>query len=251
MKSPRALLLGLSLLVLASVAVWEAAAASAKADKIRILLVHGGHDFQTNQFLKVFSENPEVTFTTVQHPQAQAWFKPERAGEYDVLVFYDMWQNISEDAKADLVKLIKGGKPLVALHHSLGSFQKWDEYANIIGGRYHLDKWLDHGVEKPGSTYKHDVDFTVHIADPNHPVTRGLKDFPIHDETYGGFEVKPESHVLLTTDERTNGRNLAWAKTYGAARVVYIQLGHDHQAYENPNYQRLVAQAIQWVSKRP
>jgi type 1 glutamine amidotransferase len=214
------------------------------------LLVHGGHDFETNQFLQVFKDNPEVTFTVVQHPQAQAWFKPGKANEYDVLVFYDMWQNISDEAKTDLVRLIKGGKPLVALHHSLCSFQKWDEYANIIGGRYHLAKWHDHGVEKQPSTYKHDMNFTVHVADPNHPVTRGLKDFPIRDEAYGGTEVKPESHLLLTTDEPTNSPHLAWTHQYSAGRVVYIQLGHDHQAYENPNYRKLVAQAIRWACNR-
>ena len=36
-----------------------------------------------------------------------------------------------------------------------------------------------------------------------------------------------------------------------ASRVVYLQLSHDHKAYENPNYQKLVAQAIRWTAKRP
>ena len=250
MKPLHAVLLGFAVLALTAAAGLRADAAAVRSEKIRVLLVHGGHDFETNQFLQVFRDNPEVKLTVVQHPAAQAWFKPERAREYDVLVFYDMWQSISDEAKADLVALVKQGKPLVALHHCLGSFQKWDEYANIIGGRYHLDKWLDHGVEKPGSTYRHDVDFKIHVADPAHPITRGVADFAIHDETYGGFEVKPDSHVLLTTDEPSNGRNLAWWKTYGAARVVYLQLGHDHQAWDNPNYRRLLEQAIRWAARK-
>jgi uncharacterized protein len=222
--------------------------AAEKPGKVRVLLVHGGHDFETNQFLQVFRDNPKISFTTVEHPKAQEWFRPERAGDYDVLVFYDMWHTISEQGKADLVSLLKAGKPLVALHHTLAAFQKWDEYANIIGGRYHQAKWSQGGVEKPASTYEHDVDFTVRVSDPNHPVTRGIRDFRIHDEVYGGFEVKPESHILLTTDEPKNGRDLGWWKTYGQARIVYLQLGHDHQAYENPNYRKLVAQAIDWAA---
>lgn len=217
--------------------------------KTRVLLVYGGHDFETNQFLQVFRDNPKITFRTAIYPQAQEWFRPERAGEYDVLVFYDMWQTISEESKSNLTTLLKGGKPLVALHHTLGAFQKWDEYANIIGGRYHETRWKDaQGNERPKSTYEHDVDFNVHVADTNHAVTRGIKDFKIHDEVYGGFEVKPDSHVLLTTDEPKNGHDLAWCKTYGKARVVYLQLGHDHQAYANPNYRKLVAQAIDWAA---
>ncbi len=249
MKPRHTLLLALGVFVLATATGLAADLTANGSEKLRLLIVHGGHEFETNQFFQVFREMPGVTFTTVQHPAAQAWFNSDRAREYDVLVFYDMWQQISDEAKADLVNLIKGGKPLLALHHCLGSFQKWDEYANIIGGRYHLEKWTQQGVEKPGSTYQHDVDFKIQIADSGHPVTRGLRDFAIHDEVYGGFEVKPGVHVLLTTDEPKNGRDLGWAKTYGAARVVYLQLGHDHRAYENPNYRQLVTQALQWVAK--
>jgi uncharacterized protein len=250
MKPLHAVLLAWALLNATTAACLGADAGSSQPAKIRVLLVQGGHDFETNQFLRVFRDNPEISLRVVQQPAAQAWFKSDRARRYDVLVFYDLWQNIPDEAKADLAKLIKGGKPLVALHHSLADYQQWDEYADMIGGRYHLDKWMDHGVEKPASTYQHDVDFKVHVADPDHPITRGVKDFTIHDEVYGGVEVKPGSRVLLTTDEPRNGRDVAWCKTYGAARVVYLQLGHDHQAYENPNYRRLVAQAIRWAANR-
>ena len=52
-----------------------------------------------------------------------------------------------------------------------------------------LSGWVTtRGTEKPASTYKHDVDFKVHVEDPNHPVTHGIKDFAIHDETYGKID---------------------------------------------------------------
>ncbi len=215
---------------------------------IRVMLIYGGHDFETNQFLKVFRDNPEITLATAEYPAAEAWFEPARARDYDVLVFYDMWQKLSPGGKSNLVALIQGGKPLVAMHHTLAASQSWDEYANIIGGKYHETKWRKNGVEQPKSTYQHDVDFTVHIADREHPVTQGIQDFTIHDETYGGFDVHPDSHVLLTVNAPTSGRDIAWTKTYGTARVIYLQLGHDHQAFENANYQRLVRQAIRWVA---
>jgi type 1 glutamine amidotransferase len=222
----------------------------AEEGRIRVLLVYGGHDFQTNELFSVFQNNPEIDVRPVEQPQAQEWFGATHASQYDVLVFYDMWQNLSESAKRGLIGLLKDGKGLVALHHSLCSYQGWDEYPRIIGGRYHLQKWTDKGVEKPASTYKHDVDCTVRVADPNHPVTRGIQDFKIHDETYGGFEVGPESHVLLTTDEPTSGPKIAWTTTYAQARVATIQLGHDAQAYRNPNFQRLLAQALRWTARR-
>ncbi len=220
------------------------------ADKIRLLVVSGGHDFETNQFYQVFRENPDVAFAAFTHPAAQAQLRPENAGKYDVLVLYDLWQSISDQGKEDLLAFLKAGKGLVVLHHAIANYQKWPEWEKIAGGRYYLEKTKVNGVEKARSIWKHGVDFKVHIADENHPVTRGLKDFQIHDETYGLFDMAPDSHVLLTTDEPTSAKNISWARTYESARVVFIQLGHDGVAYRNPSYRQLVAQAIRWVAKK-
>lgn len=235
----------------ALVAGWLAGGAPVLgAEKVRLLVVQGGHDFETNQFLQMFRDNPEVTFEVAGHPRAHAWLKADAAAKWDVLVLYDLWQDISEEAKADLVARLKEGKGLVALHHSLANYARWPEFERIVGGRYHLEKGKVNGVEKPQSTYKHGVDVPVRLANHEHPVTRGLADFVIRDETYGLFDVSPQTDALLTTAEPTSGRIIAWAKTYEAARVVYVQLGHDHDAYENPSYRRLLANAIRWVARR-
>lgn len=86
------------------------------------------------------------------------------------------------------------------------------------------------------------------VAAASHPVTDGLGRFEILDEIYGGYEVLPDSNPLLTTDHPGNSPTLGWWRTHGPARVVYLQLGHDRQAYENPSYRRLLANAISWVS---
>lgn len=220
------------------------------AERIRVLIMTGGHDFETNQFFQIFKDNADFTFQAVEHPRAHAWLEPEVVRRFDVLVLYDLWQDITNPAKTNLVNWLKQDKGLVALHHSLANYQAWNEYAKIIGGKYYLEKTTVHGVEKPRSTYLHDVHFHVRVADPAHPVTRGLKDFDIVDETYGKFDVDPRAHVLLTTDAATSSPLIGWARTNGTARVVYLQLGHGHTAYENPNYRRLVAQAIRWAAKR-
>jgi type 1 glutamine amidotransferase len=225
-------------------------AAKAPPDKIRVLVVTGGHGFEKEPFFKLFKENSDVTFQAVEHPNAYASLKAEAARQWDVLVLYDMQATIPEEAKADFVARLKEGKGLVVLHHALCAYQHWPEYAKIIGGQYYLDKTVVDGVERPASSYKHDMDFKIHVADTNHPVTRGLKDFETHDETYFGFGVGGDCHPLLTTDEPTSGKVIAWSKTYEAARVVYIQSGHDHSGYENPNFQRLLKQAIRWTARR-
>ncbi len=89
------------------------------------------------------------------------------------------------------------------------------------------------------------------MADPAHPITNGLNTFEIHDETYDRCEVDPTVRVLLTTNHPRNNKELVWVKKYRNSRVCYIQLGHDHHAYENPNYRLLVARGIRWAAGRP
>ncbi len=229
---------------------WMSGWSGRTAEPIRVLLVTGGHDYETNQFLQVFHDNPEITLTHVTHPQAHARLAADRAAEWDVLVLYDMWQDISEAARRDFVARLAKGKGLVALHHAIANYQQWPEYERIIGAKYYLEPTTRDGVAKPRSVWKHDVSFRVEVLNREHPVTRGVSDFDIHDETYNLFEVAPGVTALLGTKEPASGPILAWAKHYAAARVVYLQLGHDHHAYENPHYRRLLANAIRWVARR-
>ena len=74
-----------------------------------------------------------------------------------------------------------------------------------------------------------------------------LADFKIHDETYGGYYTAPGVKVLLKTDHPKNNPELGWTTQYGKSRVFYLMLGHDKQAYANPNYPKLVLQGIHWA----
>lgn len=224
-------------------------ASSFAADgKTRVLVVTGGHDFEREPFFKLFKDNPDITFRAAEHPKAHPLLKADAATDWDVLVLYDMHQPITDEAKQDFIARLKDGKGLVVMHHAIASYQKWPEYARIIGAKYYLADEVVDGVQKKRSQWKHDVEIPLQIADPNHPVTQGSKDFVIHDETYNLFDVAPGNHVLITASHPLSNKILGWAKTYENARVVYIQGGHDHLAYENPNFIRLVRQAIQWVA---
>ncbi|PWU16043.1 MAG: hypothetical protein C5B50_14170 [Verrucomicrobia bacterium] len=218
--------------------------------KTRVLVITGGHGFEEAPFFKLFEENPNITFQATTHTNVQALHNLESAKDFDVLVMYDFNQSISEEAKADFLGLLRAGKGLVILHHAIAAYPKWPEYWKIVGAHYYLEKTTVDGVEKARTQWKHDGHYKVHIADPAHPVTQGVSDFDIHDETYKGYDVYPDCHPLLTTDSPENNSVFAWANTYENSRIVYIQCGHDHFAYENPNYQRILQQAIQWTGKQ-
>jgi type 1 glutamine amidotransferase len=211
--------------------------------KISLLILTGGHDFEREAFFEMFDTFANVTYKEVVHPEANDIYLNGQAEKADVLVFYDMMDEISEKQKQAMTAILKKGKPCLFLHHALASYQNWPEFINIIGGQYIISD----DSTKPGSTYRHDVAFTVRISKTNHPVTQGLKDFKIYDEVYGAFKVKEDCKPLLETNHPESGPVIAWINTYGNSPVVYIQPGHDHHGYENPQYRRLLHQAILWL----
>ena len=220
------------------------------AAKLKVLVITGGHGFEEAPFFEVFKANPEITFTHAAHAKtnATAWERDDLL-THDVVVLYDMPRNITDTQKAKFLSLFDKGVGLVVMHHALVSFQQWPDYERIIGGRY-PESAGQGGVVKADVGYEHDVDVPVVIVAKDHPVTAGLKDFTIHDEIYWGYRVGKDVTPLITTTHPKSGKPLAWCRTEGKSRVVYLQLGHDHAAFENQNFRRLVAQSIRWTAQK-
>jgi uncharacterized protein len=238
----------LSFLFFLLVSLFYLSAMKPPAKPIRILVITGGHDYKVEQFNQMLASlGDNIIYQVSQLPDAYEMFLPENRNKYDVLVFYHMWQKISDEQAKLVADCIRQGKPLVALHHSICAYDDWPEYFNIIGGKYfHKPTKID-GKEYPVSSYIHDLHFKVKIANPKHPVTQGLKDFEIFDETYKGFYVEAGVTPLLTTDEPSSNPIIGWTKKYGKSRIVTLQSGHDVPTFENPNFRKLLKQSIVWV----
>src|SRR5437016_5461114 len=71
--------------------------------KTRVLIFTGGHGFEKEPFFKLFQDNPDITFRSLEHPNAYPALKSDAAKLWDVLVLYDLQQTIPEPAQQDLV----------------------------------------------------------------------------------------------------------------------------------------------------
>ena len=221
----------------------------AQQKKIRVLVVSGGHGFQHKPFYDVFDSIPSVTYDTLVQPQANALISSPEVNNYDVLVFYDMFDPISPEQQKAYISLLNKGTSMIFLHHALVSYQKWPEFIKILGGQYHTDPVVVNG-DTLRASYEHDVNISVKVEDKKHPVTRGISDFEIVDEVYGDVEILPRVKPLLSTTHPKSMRYLAWINHYGNSDVIYIQLGHGPSGYSNPNFRRLVRQSIEWSAKQ-
>lgn len=225
--------------------------ATGSAGKLKVLVITGGHGFDQEPFFKMFADNSGIAFTAAAHAKTNASaYERDDLPSYDVVVLYDMMQNITEPQKARLLGLFDRGVGLVVLHHALVSYAEWPDYERIIGGRY-----VEPDAKKPGTVtdavgWKHDEQVPVVIVAKDHPITAGLSDWVIHDEIYWGYRVSKEVTPLITTTHPRSGKPLGWCRSEGRSRVVYLQLGHGPEAFNDANYRKLLAQSIRWTAGR-
>jgi type 1 glutamine amidotransferase len=256
----------------------------------RVLLVTNGHPFDREAFFSVFDQLQQVEWTHVEQPAAQALFNVEEAARFDAFVLYDMpgiefhpdrapdFPPPDERYKARFRELLAQGHGFVFLHHAIAGWPAWDEYAEIIGGRFLYLPATLRGEPRQDSGYRHAVTHQVRVLS-DHPVTAGLPEsFTITDELYLYEVFEDDIEPLLASDhaftrdnfysaarvvrdrkmfdnegwEHAPGSNLiGWTRTHGSSRIVYLQCGDDPVAYANPCFQRLLANAIKWVSRAP
>ena len=222
---------------------------SRRDNRVRVLVVTGGHAFEEDEFFQMFDAMKVVLWRHARFTEgAEDLLSPEASSAYDVVVFYDMFQD-PERHKTGWLQLMQRGKGMVFLHHALGSYRKWDEYNNIVGGRAWFGRPSE-GDLHARSIPKQGVSYRVHIANSTHPITQGLRDFDLVDETYSGYEVNPKVEVLLTADHPDSGKVIGWTHRYKNSRIVYLQPGHDHTVYRNPDYRTLVERSILWTDGR-
>lgn len=218
--------------------------------KIKAVVITGGHGFKEEPFFAVFETYPDIDYVELRQEEHSEAFEDISALDCDVIVLYNMTQEISPKRQRNFTALLERGVGLVAMHHSIGAFQQWGEYGRIIGGKYYLNEMEEDGVAHPKSEYTHDVDVAVHIEDEGHPITRGMSDFVIFDETYRKCVFQEDNHVLLSTNHPGSDGPLVWVRRHGKARVCYFQLGHGPEAYANENYRQLLGRAIRWSAGR-
>jgi type 1 glutamine amidotransferase len=169
---------------------------------------------------------------------------------FAAVVFYTTGElPVSEDQKAALLDFVKGGKGFVGIHSATDTFYKWPEYGEMIGGYFDGHPWHQ--------------EVTVKVEGRNHPATKHLgESFRIHDEIYQFKQFSRDRvQVLLSLDVssvdmtkpdiRRTDRDfaLAWCRDFGKGRVFYTALGHREEVWRDERFQRLIVEALRWVTR--
>ena len=253
---------------------------------IETLIVHKGHNFNYSGFFAMFDENPNVNATAVEQPAAQVMLRPENVQPYEAIVFYDMLaidgSPIPEDYKTSIEALIESGKGIVMMNHATLQWPAWNGWREISGSSFRLGGEGEvFGEVVPPSGYRggggepeRNGHHHLSPVQKGHPVLEGLEDgFDIVDEIYiktKGFESRPGILPLMRSDypmvkenfnapgasaeerakwDHPEGSDfIVWANKAGNSPVVAMDAGDGPEAYENPQFRRLLDNAIHWVA---
>jgi type 1 glutamine amidotransferase len=169
--------------------------------------------------------------------------------DFDAVVFFtDGNLDMDDSQKADLLSFVRDdGKGFIGVHSAAITFLGWPEYGDMLGGYFDGHPW---GV----------LDAPLVVEDPAFPGLRHLpREFVLRDEVYQIKDyARDKVRVLLRLNagkidlaakgvhRRDGDFAVAWAKNYGKGRVLYNGLGHTPNVWEQPEYQRMWLEMVQW-----
>jgi len=227
----------------------KAVADKAAVKPIKVVILVGGHGYDKKNFEKAWGGHPDIT-CEVWKGKPYTIFDDVSKFKYDVVLMYNLSSGITDKQKTNFLALLKKGVGLVVWHHAMANCQNWPEFEKIAGCKY----WMKPGEKecrKVGpSRYAHDR-YLMKIADTNHPITKGMKNIQIDDESYYKQTFAADHmKVLVTTEHPRSDKPIAWTNDYKGARVFGYQGGHDAKAWTNPGHRRLLGNGIRWVAGR-
>ena len=225
--------------VLATVArAAERAAAPQDAKPLQVAMITGGHKYDEPNFAKLLDSLQGMKAGVQLMRDFSA--APEKVRDsFDVVVFYTMLMKDPEGTdKVALEHLGATEQGIVVLHHAILGYPKWPVWTEITG------------LPDRSFKFREDLELHVDVANPNHPITQGLKPWDMIDETYKMADARPGSEILLTIDHPTSMKTIGWTRQYKKSRVFCFQSGHDNKTWANPNFREVLSRGIRWCARK-
>ena len=154
--------------------------------------------------------------------------------------------NRAAEYRKNLLEWVRNGGGVIGIHAATDT-RGWDEYNEMLGGRFSGHPWHQK--------------VPIKNDDPTSPINAAFdgKGFEVTDEIYQfnrGHYSRKKQRVLLSLDmtklTKKGGRKdhdyaISWIKTYGKGRVFYCSLGHRNEIFWNPAVLKHYLAGIQWT----
>lgn len=202
---------------------------------MKIAVVTGEHGFREKDFDKVYKSMEGIEFV---REDLDVFIDDPHQQDYATVVFYNFHRPYPTEPQAKaILGLTERGQGIVILHHAILAFPDWYTYADMCG------------IDDRDFDYHPKQTLQVQVVDPTHPITEGLTDWEMGDETYSMKSADDDSTILLTVDHPNSMDVIGWAREYDKSRIFCLQSGHDNVTYSNPNFREVLRRGIDWCAR--
>jgi len=212
----------------------------------KALFVTGGWEGHHPQAAaKIFSEELQARgFETVVSDSLDAFLDAEAMSTYDLIVPVWTMGEISDAQLKGVMTAVENGAGLGGFHGGMNdAFRVRDTWQFMVGSQF---------VGHPGNI----IDYTVDIAQPDHPLVKGLGSFAMHSEQYY-MHVDPGVNVLATTtfsgehfaDVKGVVMPVAYTKRWHAGKVFFCALGHEPKDFDVPECREMIIRGLLWAAR--
>jgi type 1 glutamine amidotransferase len=181
----------------------------------------------------------------VDSTEDAAQFNEADLTRYKVVVFLNTTGDILDaDQKAAFERYIRSGGSFVGVHSASDTEYRWPWYGQLLGAWFASHPQIQRA--------------RVHVADPDHPSTKGLPTSWERTDEWYNFRENPRGRVrvLATVDETTysggamgGDHPISWCHSMDRGRSWYTAMGHTTQSYDEPLFRRHLLGGIESAAR--
>ena len=211
---------------------------------LRVSMYSGAAEYHSDQTLahlkQFFEAHYDVQCTLNDVTDLHTLPGIDQLQSCDVMLVYTRRLELPPEQIEQIKKYVAAGKPVVGIRTASHAFQTWLAFDHeVLGGDYkgHVEDKL--------------AQVTPNSAAADHPVLRRIQPFTTMGKLYTNPRLAPDVTVLLTASTGDNKQPVAWARQRAGnhgQRVFYTSLGVPED-FENPNFNKLLANAIFWAAR--
>lgn len=176
----------------------------------------------------------------VQVEEAHEWPSDYQMKTADLIVFYSANPQWKKERGEELDRFLAAGGGLVFMHFAVNGQQAVDPLAMRIGLA------CDTKILK----FRHGP-VSLKLASP-HPLTAGLPNLDVVDESYWKMTGDPSQIQLVATGEEEGAdQPLIWTVERGKGRVFVSIMGHYSWTLDDPLYRVLLLRGMMWSAHQP
>ncbi len=219
---------------------------------IELLVVTGGHKFDTIEFFDMFARMKDVKVTHLGQPDVLRYFTHEKSAQWDAILFYDMMRIAppAEERRA-FEDMVRRGRSVFFFHHAMCAYDDWPEWLDLVGAKYVARAFTapDGTTGYPRSKNKQQCLTRLHVV-PGNGVVKGVKDFEYKDEYYSELIRLPDMKPIIEGYSEGASYLSGWHHTYGEGEVVTFIQGHDKTVFAIPEFTEVMHQMIRYLAKK-